>query len=207
MTHSKELKSRKVLQKKAKKRQDLLDEAFKLFLVKGVDQTSIDDIVSKAGIAKGTFYLYFKDKNDLIDQIIIQSTGEIILRVYREKQNYTYVSFEDLVISVLDDIINKLCENPSLLSLIHKNVTWSLYQKALKESSGESLLDLLKKDEARYKRNQHVSDEEFERRMFIVLEMTTAITYTTVVRNEPSAIAMLKPTLFAMIRKAIVAEN
>lgn len=207
MTLSNERKSRKVIQKKAKKRQDLLEEAFKLFLAKGVDQTSIDDIVSSAGVAKGTFYLYFKDKFDLIEQIIIRSTGEIILKVYRDKQSEVFACFEDLVIAVLDEIINKLCENPSLLSLIHRNVNWHLYQKALRESSGESLLDLLKNDERRFNRNQHIGDEEFERRMFIILEMTTAITYTTVVRNEPRAIDEIKPTLYAMIRKAIAAET
>lgn len=184
-----------------------MEEAFKLFLAKGVDQTSIDDIVSSAGVAKGTFYLYFKDKFDLIDQIIIRSTGEIILKVYRDKQSEVFACFEDLVIAVLDEIINKLCENPSLLSLIHRNVNWHLYQKALRESSGESLLDLLKNDERRFNRNQHIGDEEFERRMFIILEMTTAITYTTVVRNEPRAIDEIKPTLYAMIRKAIAAET
>lgn len=207
MTPSNERKSRKIVQKKAKKRQDLLDEAFKLFLAKSIEETSIDDIVSAAGVAKGTFYLYFKDKFDLIDQIIIRTTGDIILKVYRLKQSEAFDCFEDLVIAVLDEIINKLCENPSLLSLIHRNVSWQLYQKALRESSGESLLDLLKKDELRFNRNQHISDEEFERRMFIILEMTTAITYTTVIRNEPVAIDHIKPTLYVMIRKAIKAEE
>ena len=40
----------------------LLNTAFKLFTEKGMKDTSIQDIVDNANVAKGTFYLYFKDK-------------------------------------------------------------------------------------------------------------------------------------------------
>ena len=46
---------------KQQKRTSLLDTAFKLFTTQGVSKTSIAEISQKAGIAKGTFYLYFKD--------------------------------------------------------------------------------------------------------------------------------------------------
>jgi AcrR family transcriptional regulator len=195
--------SRKVAQKKQKKETDLIQAAFRLFLIKGAENTSIDDIVKKAGVAKGTFYLYFKDKNELIDQIIINSAGDIILKVYTEQIAKNYAHFEDLVIAVLDDIIERLRKNTALLCLIHRNVTWTLYRKAMKKESGESLLDLLKKDEQRYNRNKDVPDEAFEKRMFILLEMTISLAYTTVIRNEPCGIDELKPTLFGLIRKML----
>lgn len=198
--------SAKVIEKKNKKKKDLLEAAFKLFLTKGVDQTSIDEIVKRANVAKGTFYLYFADKNDIVDQIIIQTTGRIILDVYKEEVLRDYECFEDLVIALLDRIIENLKNNLALLDLIHKNVSWSLYQKALKESSGESLLVLLKKSELKYARNMHLTDGEFERRMFILLELTTAVTYTSVIKNDESYIEEIKPTLFHMIRKMISSE-
>ena len=40
----------------------LLTTAFGLFTEKGIKDTSIQEIVDKANVAKGTFYLYFKDK-------------------------------------------------------------------------------------------------------------------------------------------------
>ena len=52
-------------EKKKKKREDLLHAAYELFTSKGVFDTSISDIVKKANMAKGTFYLYFKDKYDM----------------------------------------------------------------------------------------------------------------------------------------------
>ena len=42
------------------KENSLLKTAFEFFTTKGFSKTSITDIVSKAGVAKGTFYLYFK---------------------------------------------------------------------------------------------------------------------------------------------------
>lgn len=207
MNNKIEVKKPKIELKKIKKKADLLDAAFKLFLTKGVEQTSIEDIVKKAGIAKGTFYLYFKDKNELTDHIILNSSGEIILKVYREKVLRSHDTFEDLVIDVLNEIIERLRENTALLNLIHKNVTWSLFKKAMKKDSGESLLDLLKKDEKRYNRNSNVSDDEFERRMFILLELTTSIAYTTIIRNEPCGIDEIKETLYSMIRKMIRTDS
>ena len=47
---------------KKKKLENLLNTSFELFTSQGLTKTSISDIVEKAGVAKGTFYLYFKDK-------------------------------------------------------------------------------------------------------------------------------------------------
>lgn len=203
MNKNTQVKKPKVEIKKIKKKADLLDAAYRLFLVQGVEKTSIEDIAKKAGVAKGTFYLYFKDKSELTDEIILNSSSEIILKVYQERVSYLHETFEELVIDVLNEIIEKLKENTALLSLIHKNVSWNLFKRAMKKDSGESLLDLLKKDEKRYNRSSDVTDDEFERRMFILLEMTTAVAYTTIVKNEPSSIDEMKTTLFRMITKMI----
>jgi AcrR family transcriptional regulator len=48
------------------RRGDLLDAAERLVLADGVDTLKIDDVVVGAGVAKGTFYLHFASKDDLI---------------------------------------------------------------------------------------------------------------------------------------------
>ena len=52
---------KKVELNKKKKQDALLNTAYHLFTEKGFQKTSISDIVNEAGVAKGTFYLYFKD--------------------------------------------------------------------------------------------------------------------------------------------------
>ena len=44
------------------KRNRLLTSAYNLFIHKGINKTTIQDIVDAARVAKGTFYLYFEDK-------------------------------------------------------------------------------------------------------------------------------------------------
>ena len=60
----------KIDQKKREKKEALLLSAFELLTEKGIQNTSISEIVKRAKMAKGTFYLYFKDKFDIRDQLI-----------------------------------------------------------------------------------------------------------------------------------------
>jgi AcrR family transcriptional regulator len=48
-----------------RKRQELVESAASAFAERGFRRTTIDDIAQRAGVAKGTVYLYFKDKEDL----------------------------------------------------------------------------------------------------------------------------------------------
>jgi AcrR family transcriptional regulator len=48
------------------RREELLDAAERLFLERGVAGTSIDEVVAAAGVAKGTFYLYFASKDKIL---------------------------------------------------------------------------------------------------------------------------------------------
>lgn len=57
--------SREGEDRRARRRQ-LIGAARHLFLAKGYAQTSVSAIVREAGVAQGTFYLYFKSKQDLL---------------------------------------------------------------------------------------------------------------------------------------------
>jgi AcrR family transcriptional regulator len=56
---------------------EIIASAARLFQQKGVRAVSIDDIVQGAGIAKGTFYLYFKTKDDLLAKL----TGAAVMQM------------------------------------------------------------------------------------------------------------------------------
>jgi AcrR family transcriptional regulator len=51
------------------RRQELVDAALARFAARGVAATSVDDIVKAAGVAKGTFYLYFSTKDDAVTAV------------------------------------------------------------------------------------------------------------------------------------------
>jgi hypothetical protein len=52
-----------------KTRQKLLDTTENLLRTKGLSALSVDEITKEAGVAKGTFYVYFKHKEDIISEI------------------------------------------------------------------------------------------------------------------------------------------
>ena len=60
----------KNLAKAEARKNEILDIAEKLFLEKGYDQTTINDILNVSGFAKGSLYYYYKSKEDILDGII-----------------------------------------------------------------------------------------------------------------------------------------
>lgn len=52
-----------------RRRGELLDAAEALVLDRGIDALTVDDVTAGAGVAKGTFYLYFANKNELVNAL------------------------------------------------------------------------------------------------------------------------------------------
>ena len=67
--------------KKVEKKERLLTVSLDLFINKGFDHTSIEDITVEAGVAKGTFYNFFEKKEDVLlyylDRELVKSRHEI----------------------------------------------------------------------------------------------------------------------------------
>ena len=62
----------------------LIDASIKIIADKGFSGTSIGDITREAGVSYGLFYVYFKNKNDLLDELIKKFNHE--LRIYLKTQ-------------------------------------------------------------------------------------------------------------------------
>ena len=69
--------------KKKLKEKALFQSAFDLFMNKGFAKTTISDIAEKAELAKGTFYLYFKDKYDLRDKLIVHKAEQLFFDAHQ----------------------------------------------------------------------------------------------------------------------------
>ena len=63
------------------RRQELIDAALAVFSAKGVAAASVDDIVRAAGVAKGTFYLYFDAKDDAVTAVAEQMVEGVASRI------------------------------------------------------------------------------------------------------------------------------
>ena len=63
------------MKKGERRKQELLQIAYRMFLSNGYENTSVDGIIEEAGIAKGTFYHYFSSKEQLLEEVIDSMIG------------------------------------------------------------------------------------------------------------------------------------
>src|SRR6266478_1731326 len=54
----------------AERRAAIVEAAFDEFVARGFTATRIDDIAKRAGVAKGTIYLHFKDKESMFEELV-----------------------------------------------------------------------------------------------------------------------------------------
>ena len=188
---------------KQQKENSLLKTAFEFFTTKGFSKTSISDIVGKAGVAKGTFYLYFKDKYDIRNKLVSHKSSQLFNKAIDElKEKFPGVTFEDKIVMLIDNIINQLNENKSLLTFISKNLSWGIFKSAITAPAAEGDVNFLDVyynmlDEAPYE----FRDPELM--MFMIVELVSSTCYSTILYSEPCGIEQLKPYLFDSIRNMI----
>lgn len=190
-------------EKKLTKKINMIDAAYKLFLEKGVNITAIDDVVKSAGVAKGTFYLYFKDKYDLLDQIVMSKSEGVIRKAIsdlKEKRGTESMSTAEQFIFFTDRIIDYMATNKELAALINKNLS-ACFDVFI--SDGASLL----KDDIRTLTELLIQTGLTEREAYIHLYMFTgtisSACFDAIVKGRPFTIDELKPQIHLMIQKLV----
>jgi AcrR family transcriptional regulator len=76
-------KPKKAVLPKAERRQQILIAARDVFAKRGYHQATIDDIVAQAGVARGTFYLYFEDKRAVFSELIDRFAQQLSMSISR----------------------------------------------------------------------------------------------------------------------------
>lgn len=187
--------------KKEKKLQSIQRSAYELFIDKGIDSTTIDDIVKKAGVAKGTFYLYFKDKKDLVEEIVLKKTTQILNEAMAFAENQSQggkLSVSDRAILVVDYIIDFFSENKEFLSMIYKNLSMGLYHMA--DLTEKPVISHIAKG---FMEEVGGDPKKAERKLYMIIELVGALCYNSILLNIPCSISEIKPDLFEVIRKML----
>ncbi len=120
----------RIVKEHDERKKEILDTAEKLFSQKGYAQCSVNEILTEIGIAKGTFYHYFKSKEEVLDAIIERGTAKIISRAEAAAKSIYYTPEEKLMRIFLSMRIEQEME-PGLLDEIHKPENALMHQKSL----------------------------------------------------------------------------
>lgn len=193
----------KVSDKKEKKRAALLEAAFKLFTTKGILRTSISDIVEDAGVAKGTFYLYFEDKYDIGKQLVFQRISKIFKTATEAVQKINILDFEDKVIFLCDNILAQMKEDRDLLKFVTKVMDWNVFKKSIIETQRDEGFNFLGEYDRVVLHSQKVKIEEPEIMMFLILEFLSSVCCSPLLYNDPADIETLKPYIYRTIKDII----
>ena len=190
---------------KEEKENRLLNTAFKLFTEKGIKDTSIQEIVDNASVAKGTFYLYFKDKYEIRDILIVKKSQKLFSEALKSLRKNYISDFSDSIIYIIDE----LTKNPLLLKFISKNLSWGVFNKTVlnlydnSNDEEESLYDLFIKGIE----DNNVTLDNPEVTLFMIIELVGSTCFNSILYKEPLPIEDYKPYLYKTIRNLIKAEN
>lgn len=189
--------------KKQKKQEALFNTAFELFTTKGIQKTAISDIVENAGVAKGTFYLYFKDKYDIRNKLITHKASELFTNAHKALLETDITKLEEKLIFIVDYIIGVLSSNKSLLSFIAKNLSWGVFKNVMDTSDGitgknfyDLFLLMLKEDEREW--------DNPDLMLFTILELVSGTCYSIILNSEPVTLEEYKPYLYKTLRNIIL---
>ncbi len=188
--------------KKEQKKQKLLDAAYSLFLEKGVSKTSVDEIAKGANVAKGTFYLYFHDKEHLLQQLAYQISFRVLSEGYEFVNARQTKDFTENVILLIDYVIEYFKRNKLILRLIQRNFSWPIVERQLSLRE-DPLWDKLMTAVEQSGIAQGRTEDELFKLIFVILEMIGSTCYSSIIQGNPDTIDNMKPILYGLVRKMI----
>ncbi|MFZ5782322.1 MAG: TetR/AcrR family transcriptional regulator [Pseudomonadota bacterium] len=108
-------------QNKVENRTALLKAARAVFAEMGFGAASVRDIVRRTGLASGTFYNYFKDKDEIFEAVVGELTGELLKRHHMGRARAD--STEEFLRRHYAVYFDFIAEDAELLALARRNFT------------------------------------------------------------------------------------
>ena len=191
----------KVDENKKHKREALLNTAYELCTTKGTNATAISDIVRQAGVAKGTFYLYFKDKYDIKNKLVAHKTSDLFQKAGRSMREAQVNGLENQLIFIIDHIINTLVKDLPLMNFISKNLVMGALRNTLLTGESDNseiydeFIELVEEDDYSY--------DNVDVMLFTIVELAGSAGYNSILYQEPLPIEEYKTFLYRTVRLII----
>ena len=187
---------------KISKRNRLLKSAYLLFTKKGINKTTIQDIVDAANVAKGTFYLYFEDKYHIQEELIIEKSKEILDNSINELNKHKIKKFDDQIIFIVDYIIDVLVSEPKLLEFISKDLSLGLYNSRLNNIFEDDKLAIYEMFLKGAKENK-INESDSKIMLFMIIEFVSSTIYSVLTKKIDITVEEYKPYLHKIIKNIL----
>lgn len=194
-----------VSEKKRAKRIKIMEAAYQLSCGRNFQSIAIDEVVHKAGIAKGTFYLYFKDRYDLIDQVIVHKGAQAIQTAWqalRGRLAKAELSLEEQIIYFLDELIAFMEQNRELLMLLNRNL--SMNMQALLTQEENEVAKIVETTLQFYAEKTKITVEHARKLTYLVVNMVISVCYDAIINQQPAPMQEMRPILYASVKKILL---
>lgn len=189
-------------QKKNLKRSRLLKSAYELFKEKGIANTSIAEISKRSHVAKGTFYLYFKDKEEITNELYTKLSRELLQNGFRYALANDTGNITNNFIIMIDNMMDELKENKALLSFLQRDFIFHVSKEQLIHSMDPLFLEITETLKE-YASEKELSAAYVSLKFYALLSMCASVCYSTIMDNFPCSIDELKPILHDIIRSSL----
>ena len=196
----------KLEEKKNIKRSNILDAAAKLFMDKSFASTAVDDVVKMAGVAKGTFYLYFKDKYDLLNQIVAYKGAEVLRSgiAELEKKDGGEMNLAEKVLFLVDFFADYLNVHRDLAALVNKNLTF--FFKSFTSGENEEFTAIADRFVSAFTAAGY-TEEEVKKKIYIFTELIGTVCCEAVLETGPFTLEEIRPVLKNAVRSIMEAKS
>lgn len=123
---------RRVMKPPDERRQEFVNAARELFIKQGYEPTTMSQIAERAGVAQGTFYIYFSSKQDVLMAImreLLEAVGDVI----RGLAERTDLPVPTILRRVLTDCFTLVSQESRLVEAVYLQANYSLPVQLLEQ--------------------------------------------------------------------------
>jgi TetR/AcrR family transcriptional regulator, fatty acid metabolism regulator protein len=142
----------------------LVDAAISIFYEKGFQKARVSDIVKKARVAQGTFYLYFRSKDDIFLHICTEFKTHFATLIQGADNLFLGHSHEELEHNLLEfirELIRLYLENRKIARIIfYESGSYKTSDNGIAESIYSNFIDMIRVRLEQNKSFGHISFED-----------------------------------------------
>ena len=182
------------------KKKRLLASAYELFRTKGINATTIQDIVDAAKVATGTFYLYYEDKYHIQEQLIITKSSELFNNALDELKKHKIKKFDDQIIFIIDYVIDEITKCPDLLKFISKDLSLGVFNDKINDFlDHENIKDMF----IQGVKDNHIKLKRPDITLFLIIEFVSSSLYSVATKRVEMDINLYKTYIHKTIKNLI----